>query len=151
MKESSKSNVPIVEINPGLGILTEKLLQIQELNQLFLIDMNDSLLTRLEQIQNSNKTTKSKDISFIRSDFIGLWRLFYLDKINKTTKANDLLSALPKADWKDEVGMKIFLPIGSLAFFKHLILSIISGSSIATLGRQEFYAALPPRLYIVSI
>lgn len=35
-----------------------------------------------------------------------------------------------------------------MSFFKHLIISISNSNSIAAHGRSEFYAILPPRVYI---
>lgn len=142
---TNTDDTPIVEVNPGPGIVTEKILN-KKPSSLSLIDINELLLNRLEKMHGDKE-----NVSFTRGDFIGLWRLSYLDKNDNGDRLKTLLSTLPNKNPAKDISMKIFAATGSLSFFKHLVVSIANNSSISNHGRYELYAALPPRLYIVSI
>lgn len=85
-----------------------------------------------------------------RGDLIGLWRIAFQDKLDNGKRVSDLLSIIPKRDWKDDFNYRLYAAVGSVEFFKHLINSIVFETSILSLGRCEMYFVLPPPLYIVS-
>lgn len=86
-----------------------------------------------------------------RVDFCGLWRLAYIDKQDNGDRVPKLLEIFPKKDWKDDFSSRIIVSTGSLAFYKHLIISVLTSSTLFSHGRHEIYAVIPPILYFVSL
>lgn len=129
-------------MNPGVGILTEQLLK-AGFHDLRLLEVNDSLYGHLQK-------KFSKKLECYRGDFCGLWRLAYIDRQDNGERVSKILEIFPKRDWNDDFSSQIIVASGSLAFYKHLILSVIGNLTLFGHGRHEIYAVIPPILYFVN-
>lgn len=141
--KTSNHNIPLIEVNPGIGTLTDHLLKCKTTN-LQLIEVNDMLFKHINQ-------SYGQRFPCYRLDFCGLWRLAYIDKQDNGDRVSKLLEVFAKKNWKDEISSRIIVSTGSLAFYKHLISSVIQGSTLFGHGRHEIYAVIPPILYLVII
>lgn len=142
MKKRITTNVPVIEVNPGRGLLTQKLLE-SGVSNLQLFELNESLFRSLKKEYGERALC-------VRADFCGLWRLVYLDKLDNENRFGKIFDQVTPRNWSEDVASKIIIATGSIAFFKHLLVSIASNTSLFTYGRHEMYAILPPLLYIVS-
>lgn len=142
LKKNLTTNVPVIEVNPGSGLLTKKLIE-SGVSNLQLFELNESLF-------RSIKKEYIEKALCVRADFSGLWRLVYLDKHDNENRFGKIFEKVTTKNWSEDVASKIIIATGSLAFFKHLIVSIVSNTSLFTYGRHEIYAIVPPLLYIVS-
>uniref|UniRef100_A0A336MXX8 Dimethyladenosine transferase 2, mitochondrial n=1 Tax=Culicoides sonorensis TaxID=179676 RepID=A0A336MXX8_CULSO len=140
MKQSADPNIPIMEINPGIGTLTKEFKKLG-LNNINLLEVSDTLHRNLQ-----NTFT---EFPCHREDFVGLWRLAYIDKQTNNNRVKKLLEIFPKRNWEENFSSRIFVATGSLAFYKHLVISILTDSTLFTRGRHEIYAVIPPILYFL--
>lgn len=128
----------IIEINPGLGLLTEKLSTLATNVQL--VEVNDSLATYLQR--------KYSHLHVTHSDFIGLARLYTLDNKDGGKRVETILKHVPIKPYS-EISGKIIVATSSMPFFKHLILNIHQNTSLKR--RFDIYAIIPPFIYLVSM
>lgn len=142
VKKTSNAKTPLIEINPGIGTLTNHLLKFKT-KKIQLVEVNDVLYKHLNQ-------TFGERFPCHRTDFCGLWRLAYIDKQDNGDRVSKLLEIFPKNEWNDDFSSRIIVTTGSLAFYKHLINSVLTNSTLFSHGRHEIYAVIPPILYFVS-
>jgi hypothetical protein len=72
-----------------------------------------------------------------------------IDRMDQGTRVDDALKDFVRKDYDDEPNVRIFVPTGSLPFFKHLITAMTFQNSLFAYGRCELFVCLPPPLYIV--
>ncbi|XP_019554065.3 dimethyladenosine transferase 2, mitochondrial [Aedes albopictus] len=132
----------LVEVNPGMGLLTKELLE--KTDNLFLYEADE----RFEPELNKLVVPKPKvELRFV--DFNGYWRHCYQDSLDQGSRIDKLLAGLPRRSrWKDEeVNFRLFSVIGSLNFFKSLIHSVATQKGLYGLGRCEMILAVPPLFF----
>lgn len=82
-------------------------------------------------------------------DFTSLWRMAFIDKLDRGKRIDDTLLGICKSNYEDETNARLFAATGSLSFVKHLINSVIFQNSLMSYGRCELYLCLPPPLFLV--
>ncbi|XP_063705331.1 dimethyladenosine transferase 2, mitochondrial [Culicoides brevitarsis] len=140
VNNSSDSERPIIEVNPGLGTLTHFLLKAERTGiNLKLIEGNEILHKHLHKLYGNR-------ITCLHNDFCNMWKFVYLDN---GERFSSIMKLLPKQDWKDKPPSKIIVSSGSLMFYKHLMTSVLTNTSIFSSGRHEIFAVMPPILYFL--
>uniref|UniRef100_A0A182TAI1 rRNA adenine N(6)-methyltransferase n=1 Tax=Anopheles maculatus TaxID=74869 RepID=A0A182TAI1_9DIPT len=131
---------PLLEINPGPGLLTEQLLK-RKVTNLRLYETESAFEPRL-------RSSLKLPIDALQiGDFNGLWRLSYLDGLDNGRRVLKLLGDVPQRKWSDEVAFRLFSVIGSIKFLRYLMNSITHQSEFYSLGRYEMFLVMSPLLY----
>lgn len=86
----------VVEVNPGMGMLTEELLKFNNLQKLYLCESNECFIKNLETFK-----AKNKDVIVKKSDIINLYKLVFQDKLDNKERVSELLNGLPKKRWDE--------------------------------------------------
>uniref|UniRef100_A0A1A9VZA8 rRNA adenine N(6)-methyltransferase n=1 Tax=Glossina brevipalpis TaxID=37001 RepID=A0A1A9VZA8_9MUSC len=138
----------ILEINPGIGLLTRKLLDREEqFKKIMLIETLSYFAETLQEMHNLYPDR----VKFKQGDIINLRKLAYMDKIDNGSRVIELLSDVPYKQYNDESNMILFGAVGCIQFFKHLINSVTFDNSLLSLGRAEMYLVMPPPMYLVNL
>lgn len=92
------STSTIVEVNPGIGLLTKKLMT-KPLSQLILYESNEEMYKNLDE--NIVQASSQDNILLKKGDFLNMWKLAYQDKLDNKDRLPTLLNELPKKIWKE--------------------------------------------------
>ncbi|KAH8243073.1 hypothetical protein KR032_004323 [Drosophila birchii] len=135
----------VMEVNPGPGHFTRHLLDKEsQFRRILLLESMDHFMPRLHELH----ALYPERVKVRQGDFVNLWKLVYMDKMDGGTRVSDLLNDVPQRAFNDDVNMLVFGAVGSYPFFKHLINSLIFQTSLFNLGRCEMILAMPPPIYI---
>ncbi|KAM7360694.1 mitochondrial transcription factor B2 [Cochliomyia hominivorax] len=142
-KESSCDT--ILELNPGIGAFTRRLLDNEEkFKKIILMESMGYFMNNLQEIH----TLYPERVKVRHGDLVNIWKLVYQDKMDNGSRVQDLLQDVPSKQFEEDSNMLLFGVVGSYPFFKHLINSIIFQNSFLNLGRAEMYFVLPPPIYL---
>ncbi|XP_017035918.1 dimethyladenosine transferase 2, mitochondrial [Drosophila kikkawai] len=135
----------VMELNPGAGHFTRHLLgRESQFRRILLLESMDHFMPRLQELH----ALYPERVKVRQGDFVNLWKLVYMDKMDGGTRVSDLLNDVPQRAFNDDINMLVFGAVGSYHFFKHLINSLIFQTSLFNLGRCEMILAMPPPIYI---
>ncbi|XP_017071912.2 dimethyladenosine transferase 2, mitochondrial [Drosophila eugracilis] len=135
----------IMELNSGAGHLTRHLLDKEsKFRRIILLESMDHFMPRAQELH----TLYPERVKVRQGDFVNLWKLVYMDKMDGGSRVADLLNDVPQKAFTDDINMLVFGAVGSYTFFKHLINSLIFQTSLFNLGRCEMILAMPPPIYI---
>ncbi|XP_073814695.1 mitochondrial transcription factor B2 [Musca autumnalis] len=135
----------ILELNPGIGLFTRKLLDREDkFKKILLMESMDFFMDNLQEMHS----LYPDKVKVKNCDFTNIWKLVYQDKIDNGTRVEELLRDIPRRGYDEDCNMMMFGAIGSYQFFKHLINSIVFQNSFLNIGRAEMYIVLPPPLYL---
>lgn len=95
------------------------------------------------------KFKDNSNVTIQTGDMMNVFRIAYMDRVDNGNRQEAFLSGLPQTEWTGDVNFRMFGCVGSVMFFKHLILSIVFQNSIMSLGRPEMNFIMPPFLYTV--
>lgn len=137
------SRTTLVEANPGPGLITEELIR-SGAGKILLFEPFDIFIPKLRELASKQPNR----IYLKNGDFVNLWKLAFQDKYDGRSRATEFLEEIPKKEWTSDTNFRMFVGVGTLNFFKHLINSIVFQTSLLTYGRPEMYLAVPPPLYI---
>ncbi|KAH8311245.1 hypothetical protein KR044_005209, partial [Drosophila immigrans] len=135
----------VVELNPGPGHLTRHLLDREsQFRKIVLLESTDHFMPRLQELHSLYPDR----VKVRHGDFVNLWKLAYMDKMDSGMRVADLLYDVPQKRFTEDVNSLILGAVGSYPFFKHLVNSLIFQTSLYNLGRCEMILAVPPPIYI---
>mgnify|MGYP000563071839 CR=1 FL=1 len=135
-------NVPVFEINPGIGILSKELL-LAGISSLYLCEPS-SAFTKQIQILLTDFPAQAQ---LIDQDLLSLSKLSYQDKQDDGSRVQQLFAKVSKGDWTDDPVMVIVGTLPSITFIRHLIHCHIHQKGILSYGRPEFYVMMSPSNY----
>ncbi|XP_013105854.1 dimethyladenosine transferase 2, mitochondrial [Stomoxys calcitrans] len=142
--EKSSCNT-ILELNPGIGLFTRKLLDREDkLKKILLMESMDYFMDNLQEMHSLYPDRVKVKLA----DLTNIWKLVYQDKLDNGNRVQELLRDIPRKAHNQDPNLIIFGAIGSYQFLKHLINSIVFQNSFLTMGRPEMYLVLPPPLYL---
>ena len=95
--KSDGNDKPIIEINPGLGLLSKHLLK-RTKSDLMLYENNEFFNTELNQMIKKHPERK---VILKNADFLGLWKTVHQDRQDNGNRLFDLLYGTPKKEWED--------------------------------------------------
>lgn len=131
----------VLEINPGLGIFSKKLIDIG-VDSLHLYEPNATFFSNLKELEKCHR-----NVSVFRDDLLSFWKMTFLDKVDNGTRVKDILSRYPEKDWIEDSPLKIIAAIQTPNLITHLILSLTTQSGIMVHCRPEFFILMPPSLH----
>ncbi|XP_063367717.1 dimethyladenosine transferase 2, mitochondrial [Cydia amplana] len=131
---------PIVEVNPGLGILSKELLQCQK-THLYMYESSSHFSQYLKDLQ-SNYPGR---VNYKIADFFGMWKLAFQDKMDQGNRIQELLGDLATDDPDRVVTIVGSMP--GLSFVKHLINTIVFHNTTSHLGRPDLFITMPGHHY----
>lgn len=143
-----------VEVNPGPGLLTQRLVDGGRVRDLRLYETNREFVPALlDRFVEGDAASENGEVScdLRTGDMLSLYRMSYQDKMDKGDRVTKFLADLPQREWSDETNMRLFACVGSVNFFKHLISSTVLQNDLMSFGRPEMMLVMPPPLYIVSL
>ncbi|XP_072929855.1 dimethyladenosine transferase 2, mitochondrial [Epargyreus clarus] len=131
---------PIVEVNPGVCILTKELLQMHK-RELYLYETSNHFAPILDDLQKQYPGR----VKYKIADFFGMWKLAFQDKMDGGNRVKDLLGTLSTED--NERIIKVIGAMPGLNFMKHLINTIIFHNTGNQLGRPDLFITMPSHHY----
>ncbi|KAH8388474.1 hypothetical protein KR093_007450, partial [Drosophila rubida] len=135
----------VVELNPGPGHLTRHLLDREsQFRKIILLESTEHFMPRLQELH----ALYPDRVKVKHGDFVSLWKLAFMDKMDSGMRVVDLLNDVPQKQFTEDINTLVVGGIGSYPFFKHLVNSLIFQTSLYNLGRCEMILAVPPPIYI---
>ncbi|KAJ0173608.1 hypothetical protein K1T71_010757 [Dendrolimus kikuchii] len=131
---------PIIEVNPGLGLITERLLHCQK-NHIYLYESLSYFSQHLHALQRQYPN----QITLKIADFFKMWKLAFQDKMDNGSRVRELLGNLYTHD--NEGVVKIIGSMPGLSFIKHLIFNIVFHNTTNQFGRPDLFITLPVHQY----
>lgn len=101
-------------------------------------------MLRFKAIIDSNDS--NVPVSIKDADLTQLWRLAFIDKLEKGNKVDDALKGIKRADYESAPNARLFIATGSVVLLKHLIKSVVFQNGLVSFGRGELLLCLPPYL-----
>lgn len=85
----------ILEMNPGIGVFTRKLLDYEEkFKKIILMESMDYFLNNLQELH----TLYPDRVKVKCADFVNIWKLVFQDKVDNGSRIQDLLCDVPQRD-----------------------------------------------------
>lgn len=141
-KEVETLDSPIIEANPGLGLITKRLLNCGAQN-LQLYESNGDFKAHLQAIQEENRSR----VSLYLTDILDLVKFKFQDKMDCGTRVDTIVQRIPIRSWNDDIAFRMVGVLPSFGFLKYVMLSHILQSGLMLRGRPEFYFIISPSLY----
>ncbi|XP_045502971.1 dimethyladenosine transferase 2, mitochondrial [Colias croceus] len=133
-------HAPIVEVNPGLGFLTEAILRCQK-NPVYLYESSNYFSNILNDLQQKYP----ERIKYKTADFFGMWKLAFQDKMDDGNRIKELLGDLATENTGRKI--KIVGAMPGLSFVRHLINTIVFHNTTNQLGRPDLFIIIPVHHY----
>ncbi|KAG6450023.1 hypothetical protein O3G_MSEX006358 [Manduca sexta] len=140
IKDYLTEESPIVEVNPGLGFLSEELLKCQN-NHIYMYEISHHFTQYISNLQAQHPDR----ITFKVADFFGMWKLAFRDKMDQGNRIQELLGDL-STDNNTRV-VKVIGAMPGLSFVKHLINNIIFHNTTNQLGIPDLFITMPGHNY----
>ncbi|KAG5684931.1 hypothetical protein PVAND_014139 [Polypedilum vanderplanki] len=137
-------NKLLIEINPGIGLLTQLLID-ETKNDLFLFEQKEDLFHKTAEIIQKYQNRK---ISLRQCDFTTLWKMGFLDKQDNGNRVEEVFNKIQPKKFEDETVARLFACIWSLSFMKDLITSVVFQNGFSSVGRIEMFLCLPPPVFL---
>ncbi|GJQ66618.1 mtTFB2 [Trypoxylus dichotomus] len=133
----------VCETNAGLGFLTSELLD-GGLHRIRLYETcSDFRLT----LKGFSDVYPGKVELFVK-DLFQIWKMSYLDKVDKGCRVIQFMKGIPKREWVDDSVMTIIGTMSKLDFMMYLFRMICFQAEMATYGRVELYSIMRPGDYL---
>ncbi|KAM3956546.1 mitochondrial transcription factor B2 [Aphomia sociella] len=136
LKKHIDKDSPLIEVNPGLGFLSQELLKLQ-INHIYMYESLNHFSTHINHLQLQNPGRCTYKIA----DFFGMWKLAFKDKMDQGNRIKELLGDL--ATHNNDRVVKIVGAMPGLTFVKHLINTIIFHNATSQLGRPDLFIIMP--------
>ncbi|XP_063831105.1 dimethyladenosine transferase 2, mitochondrial [Ostrinia nubilalis] len=130
----------VIEVNPGLGFLSEELLH-QLNNHIYMYETSNHFSSHLSSLLGKHPGR----VTYKVADFFGMWKLAFKDKIDNGNRIQELLGSLSTNDSSRTV--KIIGSMPGLTFIKHLLNNIIFHTTTNQLGRPDLFITMPGHHY----
>ena len=143
------SSAFVAEVNPGLGLLTERLLQ-TTIPKIHLYEPTSSFIlpnSRLQSIINQHPDR----LELRKANLLKMWDAAFLDFKDGGNRFQEMLKGIEKRNWDDEPYMKIVGAIANNKLIKHFMMSVIFQNSFVECGRVTLYLAMLPSDWVVRI
>lgn len=145
LKEGLAPDKTLIEVNPGLGLLTTHLIK-ETPNDLLIFEPNEHFHPYI----NSFKTEGDiRNISIKQHELSRIWRMAFVDKIDNGNRVDDALKGIKVSDYEADSNARLFHTASSQAFILHIINSLIFKSSLMAYGRCEFFLCVPSLVFMV--
>lgn len=145
IKKDLKADQTLIEVNPGLGLLTTHLVK-ETANDILIFEPDEHFHPYI----NSFKTDDDKrNILLKQHELSRIWRMAFVDKIDNGNRVDDALKGIKASDYEEESNARLFHAATSHAFLLHIINALIFKSSLMAYGRCEFFLCLPPVVFMV--
>ncbi|XP_049805483.1 dimethyladenosine transferase 2, mitochondrial isoform X2 [Schistocerca nitens] len=141
-KEVESLNSPIIEANPGLGLITKRLLNCGAQN-LQLYESSAEFKARLQAIEEENRSR----VTLYSADILDLAKFKFQDKMDSGSRVETIIKRVPARSWNDDIAFRVVGVLPSFGFLKYLMLSHILQSGLMLQGRPELYVVISPTLY----
>lgn len=140
VKNHLSKESPIIEVNPGLGFLSEELLKCQE-NPIYMYEISNHFSQHLNVLEKQYPGR----IHLKVADFFGMWKLAFQDKMDHGNRIQELLGCLITNN-NDRI-VKIIGSMPGLSFVRHLINNIVFHNTTNQLGRPDLFITMPGHQY----
>lgn len=134
----------IIEVNPGLGLITQKLLA-TEIQKLRLFETEQHFVSLLKDMISKSQNV---NVDVLHLNFSHFWSLSYQDKMDKGNRIETIMSGISHKPWEGEPVFKIFGALPNYTFIRYFIFSTFFQNGISLYGRPEMYVILTPPAYI---
>lgn len=85
-----------------------------------------------------------------KKDLLSLSSFALADYFDDGNRVSELFRGIAKKEFNDEPAGRVILHTCSWVFIKQILRSVMFQNNIAASGRFEFYACMPPLLWMVS-
>ena len=157
-----KADVPLFEINPGIGLLTKELLRngtsgiiLQEMEPYFEPELKVILIRNVPFKHNSwrfcssfQKLASNKQI--IELGFFDIINNFWHLSKRYYNQVDEFLLKVPSREWTGEINSQYTGCVGSVPFIRKLTNGVASRDLVFKKGRPEFLIVLPNINFLVS-
>ncbi|KAK1118395.1 hypothetical protein K0M31_015095 [Melipona bicolor] len=137
----------VIELNPGYGLLTRKLLE-ANVPFIHLYEYHTEFYPELQRL----KEIFPNRLSISKADLQNMSKMLNLKVASQVpTKPNkylcELFANVPKRNWEEESCMQIIGTVINFTFIRHLIMSVVFQTGFMMHGRTIFYLALSPIIW----
>ncbi|XP_070181899.1 dimethyladenosine transferase 2, mitochondrial-like isoform X2 [Littorina saxatilis] len=138
-------SVPVLEANPGTGVLTEALLK-AGVNRIVLAESLKEFIPYLEDL----KTFSQKIMRVYNWDYLSVWRRLAEVECPYKHHEDQMAALLPHKTWAESPPLSV---VGVLAdkkdnvFLHHLLYSCAREYGLFLLGRPEWFIVISPATY----
>lgn len=134
----------IIEVNPGLGLITQKLLA-AKIQKLRLFETDQHFVSLLKNMISKNKNVNA---DVLHLNFSNFWSLAYQDKMDNGNRIESIMSGISNKPWESaEPVFKIFGALPNYTFIRYFVFSTFFQNGISLCGRPEMYVILTPPSY----
>lgn len=138
----------VIETNPGLGILTEELLN-SKVPLVHLYERYEEFLKSSSPLVKLLEKYPSR-LKIRKLNFFDVWSLLLHDYFYNENLAQEYLADVPKKNWEDECFAQIIAICSSREFLYKMCKNFAFQTEIFDHGRPKFYLALPQDVWDVS-
>ncbi|KAK2581704.1 hypothetical protein KPH14_002191 [Odynerus spinipes] len=138
----SKNMTYVAEANPGIGLLTEKLLN-AGVTRIRAYESQECFFPALRQLQKKY----SSRLDIIKGNLFKMSKLHYMDSHDQKGRVKSMFKDTKPVLWSDKTYMQVIGAVADFVFLKHLILCVIFQSCFMSNGRPCFYLAIPPSMW----
>lgn len=132
----------IVEVNAGVGVLTEKLLD-AGIPKLSIFETQSRCVEVLAKLKSKYRNK----IDVREADMFQMWKIAYQDRIDGGDRVAKLLSGFTEKRWGKSPGLQIIGALPSINFIRHLILDVVRQCGVVSGGRPCLYVFVPPSVW----
>ncbi|XP_043255041.1 dimethyladenosine transferase 2, mitochondrial [Colletes gigas] len=138
-----KNTNHVIEMNPGLGLLTVELLN-ANVPFIHMYENQSNFYNELIKLCNE----LPERLSIKEANLIDISKTMHSKNIVKNKhNVYDLFNNVQNKEWEEESCMQLIGVVNKLGFINHLIMSTVFQTSIVMFGRPVLYLAIPPSIW----
>ncbi|XP_076637665.1 mitochondrial transcription factor B2 [Colletes latitarsis] len=138
-----KNTNHVIEMNPGLGLLTQELLN-ANVPFIHMYENQSNFYNELTKLCNK----LPERLSIKEANLIDISRIMHSSNIIKSKhNVYDLFNNVQSKEWEEESCIQLIGVVNKLGFINHLIMSTVFQTSLAMFGRPVLYLAISPSIW----
>ncbi|KAF6212749.1 hypothetical protein GE061_010457 [Apolygus lucorum] len=134
-------DIPIIELYPGLGLLTRRLLTLNP-KKILAYESDAYFKSVMDSIASDNA-----ELQVYKTHFLRIWSDDLKDKLDGGNRVAQLLPGIEKKEWEDEPAVQIIGVTAQPRYFQFFVNCIAFQCGIISYGRMELYMTVPPEIF----
>uniref|UniRef100_A0A0A9W2A9 Dimethyladenosine transferase 2, mitochondrial n=1 Tax=Lygus hesperus TaxID=30085 RepID=A0A0A9W2A9_LYGHE len=135
-------DTPIIELYPGLGILTSHLLTLNP-KRILAYESDSYFKSVMDSIALENLDV----LQVHKAHFMRLWSDDHKDKLDGGDRVAKLISGVEKKEWESDPVAQIIGVAANPRYFQFFVNCVAFQCGIMSYGRMELYLTVPPEIF----